>query len=450
MGPPKKGVNVSERVELGVFGSLEPGIAKVGKIQVSGLDPETSDHIMAPGMARANGAMAMGNLRWRLGLLLCLVSLSPGCVGSSDWIRDQSEGSLAVTDGVVVEPWGEIDGEEVLRYTLDNGSMRVRIINYGATVTECIVPSADGPVDVVLGFDDIESYREKSPYFGCIVGRCANRIAQGKFELGGSTYTLATNNGAHHLHGGDRGFDKRIWESRPISTDRGNGVELRLISAAGEEGYPGEVRAAVRYILTPDQQLRVEMAAEASVATPVNLAHHSYWNLSGHDSGSCLDQQLQLECSSYTPAQDLIPTGEVAAVAGTPLDFTQSRTIGSQMDQLPKPGEPFYAGGYDHNFIVDGETGQLRLAATARSAKTGIVMKVYADQPGLQFYSGNFLGLEGGKGGAEYPQYSGYCLESQIWPDAINRRNIDSWPNVVLKPGELYTHVMSHDFSIVE
>lgn len=395
----------------------------------------------------------MGILQKQWGVcLLGLVLLSCGCTGKSEWIREQGERGVSVTDGVVVEPWGEIDGEEVLRYTLDNGSMKVRIIDYGATVTECLVPSGNGGglVDVVLGFDDLDSYREKSPYFGCIVGRCANRIAVGKFELNGSSYTLATNNGPHHLHGGNRGFDKRIWESKPILSDRGHGVEMRLVSEAGDQGYPGEVRAAVRYILTSSNQLRVEMAAESSVATPVNLAHHSYWNLSGHESGSSLDQELQLQCSNFTPAQDLIPTGEVAAVAGTPMDFTTPRAIGSQMDQLPKPGEPFYAGGYDHNFVVDGVADAFREVAMVRSGKTGIVMKVYADQPGVQFYSGNFLDLSGGKGGATYPQYSGFCLESQIWPDAINRRDVEGWPNVVLKPGDLYTHTMSHDFSVAE
>jgi len=395
----------------------------------------------------------MGILQKQWGVwLLALVLLASGCVGSSEWIREQGERGASVVDGVIVEPWGEIDGEEVVRYTLDNGSMKVRIINYGATVTECLVPSAAGGelVDVVLGFDDLDGYREKSPYFGCIVGRCANRIAAGKFELNDSSYTLATNNGPHHLHGGNRGFDKRIWESKPIQSNRGPGVELRLVSEPGDQGYPGEVRAAVRYILTGANQLRVEMAAESSMETPVNLAHHSYWNLAGHESGSTLDQELLLRCSRYTPAQDLIPTGEVAPVAGTPLDFTTSRAIGSQMDQLPKPGEPFYAGGYDHNFVVDGEEGALREVAVARSGKTGIVMTVFADQPGLQFYSGNFLDIAGGKGGASYPQYSGFCLESQIWPDAINRRDVAGWPNVVLKPRELYTHTMSHNFSIEE
>ncbi|OUU23996.1 MAG: hypothetical protein CBC13_04340 [Planctomycetia bacterium TMED53] len=395
----------------------------------------------------------MGILRCPSAWVLAgILATALGCIGEAEWIRDPGDGGVAVTDGIVVEPWGEIDGEAVQRYTLDNGSMRVRIIDYGATVTECLVPSKNGDelVDVVLGFDDLEGYMERSPYFGCIVGRCANRIANGKFELGGSTYTLATNNGPHHLHGGDKGFDKRIWESRPISSEKGIGVEMRLISLPGDEGYPGEVRAAVRYILTPDQQLRVEMAAEAGVSTPVNLAHHSYWNLAGHGSGSCLDQELQLQCSKYTPAQDLIPTGEIAAVSGTPMDFTKSRAIGSQLDQLPKPGEPFYAGGYDHNYVIDGEWGVLRLAAKASSAKTGIVMNVYADQPGLQFYSGNFLDNVSGKGGATYPQYGGFCLESQIWPDAINRRDLKDWPNVVLNPGELYTHTMVHEFSVVD
>ncbi|MDG2083998.1 MAG: galactose mutarotase [Planctomycetota bacterium] len=389
-------------------------------------------------------------LTWSLNAILIVAAVGlVGCSTGGEWIKNNEDGGPSVVGGIIVEPWGEIEGEPVQRYTLDNGQMLVRLIDYGATLTECLIPGKkDGkPVDVVLGFDDLEGYIERSPYFGCIVGRCANRIAFGKFDWGGRQFTLATNNGDHHLHGGDKGFDKRIWDSQPIVVDGGTGVEFRLVSESGEEGYPGEVRVAVRYILTNDDQIRIEMAAESSEETPVNLAHHSYWNLGGHDSGTVLDQELMLNCSRYTPALDLIPTGDVSPVKGTPLDFTRGKKIGADLNQLPKPGEPFYAGGYDHNFVVDGEQGELRLAAKASDKNTGIQMEVWSDQPGLQFYSGNFLDNVSGKSGAVYPQYGGFCLESQIWPDAIHRHTQAGWPKVILKPGDLYTHTMVHQFS---
>ncbi|MEC9476308.1 MAG: aldose epimerase family protein [Planctomycetota bacterium] len=373
-----------------------------------------------------------------------------GCQGTTGAWLTSAEGEMgpAVKNGIVIEPWGEIDGKAVHRYTLDNGRMRIRISDYGATVTECLIPGNNGKfTDVVLGFDSVEDYIERSPYFGCIVGRCANRIAGGRFTLDGTEQVLATNNGEHHLHGGENGFDKKIWEAKPISTDDGMGVEMVLTSASGEEGYPGEVQAAVRYILTTEDTLRVEMAASSDRATPVNLAHHSYWNLAGHDSGTVLDQELTLACSRYTPAQNLIPTGEIAAVSGTPLDFTTGKKIGASIDQLPGDGEGD-PGGFDHNFVIDGNPGTLRFAARAIDPASGTTMEVWTDQPGIQFYSGNFLDGVAGKNGAMYHKHGGFCLESQIWPDAINKQDNDSWPSVVLRPGEIYTHIMEHRFDL--
>ncbi len=380
-------------------------------------------------------------------LLLLTTTILIGCQGPGSWITDSGDGrGPAVTDGIVVEPWGEIDGKDVQRYTLDNGRMRVRIIDYGATVTECLVPGPDGElIDVVLGFDDIQGYTERSPYFGCIVGRCANRIAGGRFTLDGTEHSLATNNGEHHLHGGDKGFDKHIWSARPIETESGLGVELTLTSDDGDEGYPGRVHAAVRYILTDEDVLRVEMAAETNKNTPVNLAHHSYWNLAGHSSGTVLDQILTLNCSRYTPAQNLIPTGEIATVKGTPLDFTAGKAMGAEISGLPGDGDGD-PGGYDHNFIVDGDAGVMRFAARVEEPNHGISMEVWTDQPGIQFYSGNFLDQVAGKAGASYPKHGGFCLESQIWPDAIHKEGEPNWPSVILKPGETYLHSMEHRF----
>jgi len=376
-----------------------------------------------------------------------------GCQGTGAWLTS-SEGEMgpAVENGIVVEPWGQIDGTAVHRYTLDNGRMRVRLTDYGATVTECLVPGSHGTLtDIVLGFDAVDGYVDRSPYFGSIVGRCANRIAGGRFTLDDAEQVLATNNGEHHLHGGEKGFDKKIWDAKPINTEDGIGVEMVLTSADGDEGYPGEVRAAVRYILTQDDTLRIEMAASTDRATPVNLAHHSYWNLAGHDSGTILDQQLMLQCTRYTPAENLIPTGEIAVVAGTPLDFTTAKSIGQDIGQLPGDGadDP---GGFDHNFVIDGfslaEAGALRFAARAVDPASGRAMEIWTDQPGIQFYSGNFLDGVAGKKGAVYQKHGAFCLESQLWPDAINKQDNDAWPSVVLRPGEIYTHVMEHRFDL--
>ena len=373
------------------------------------------------------------------------------CQGPGAWITEDDDGmGPAVTDGIVVDPWGQIDGVNVQRFTLDNGRMRVRIIDYGATVTECLVPGANGELtDIVLGFDDLTGYLERSPYFGCIVGRCANRIDGGLFTLDGNEHSLATNNGEHHLHGGVKGFDKHIWSARPISRDDGMGVEMVLTSADGDEGYPGQVHASVRYILTTDDVLRIEMSAQTDRSTPVNLAHHSYWNLAGHSSGSMLEQVLTLNCSRYTPGENLIPTGEITAVSGSALDFTSGKAIGTDIGDLPASGDGD-PGGYDHNFVIDGfslsEAGALRFAARAIDPASGTSMEIWTDQPGIQFYSGNFLDGVAGKKGAVYQKHAAFCLESQLWPDAINKQDNGAWPAVVLRPGETYTHVMEHRF----
>lgn len=384
-------------------------------------------------------------------LLLSAVIATVSCQGPGEWIRETKDGmGPAVTDGIVVEPWGQIDGVKIQRFTLDNGRMRVRIIDYGATVTECLVPGPEGEmIDIVLGFDDLAGYIERSQYFGCIVGRCANRIDSGKFTLDGTEYALATNNGDHHLHGGVKGFDKSIWGARPLASDDGIGIELLLTSADGDEGYPGEVHATVRYTLTDDDVLRVEMTAETDRATPVNLAHHSYWNLAGHSSGSMLDQLLTLNCSRYTAGENLIPTGEIAPVSGTALDFTSAKAIGTDIAALPGSGDGD-PGGYDHNFVIDGfslkETGTLRFAARASDRASGNSMEIWTDQPGIQFYSGNFLDGVAGKKGAVYQKHGAFCLESQLWPDAINKQDNGAWPSVILQPGSTYRHTMEHRF----
>ncbi len=348
--------------------------------------------------------------------------------------------------GIATEAWGEIDGQGVALYTLDNGRIRARISNFGGTVTELHVPDRDGNfADIVLGFDSLDGYVSRSPYFGCMVGRVGNRIAGGSFELNGEVYDLPKNNGPHHLHGGERGFDKVVWTSDAEMTPDGPELHLQYRSPDGEQGYPGTLDVHVIYTLTYDDELRIVMTARADRATPVNIVHHSYWNLAGHQSGDVLGQNLQLAAERYTPADaTLIPTGALDPVAGTPFDFRVSRAIGSEIAALPPRGED--PGGYDVNYVVDGDFGVLRAAARAVDPESGRVLEVYSDAPGIQFYSGNFLDGITGKGGAVYQKHAGFCLESQIFPDAVHQQGTPGWPTVILQPGSVYRHVMVHRF----
>jgi len=363
--------------------------------------------------------------------LIALAGMVAGCQGGG---------------AMQVESFGEIEGREAQLYTLTNESGAfVKITNYGATVTELHVPDRDGAMgDVVLGFDTVEEYPEKSQYFGCTAGRCANRIAKGQFQIDGQRYQLATNNGPNHLHGGERGFDKVLWDAQPGA---GNSLVLTYVSPDGEEGYPGEVRAKVIYAWTDDNELIVEMEATTDAPTVVNMVHHSYWNLDGHDSGTILDHELQIVAERYTPTDEtLIPTGELSPVAGTPYDFRSAKRIGRDIGSIPTVG-PDDPGGYDLNYVVDGGASEMRLMARVVGADSGRVMEIEADQPGIQFYSGNFIDGVVGKGGAVYPKNAALCLESQYFPDSINKQG-PGWADVVLRPGEVYRHRMVHRFGV--
>lgn len=341
---------------------------------------------------------------------------------------------------------GADDGDR--RITLRNGrGMEVELMELGATVTRVVVPDRDGrPTDVVLGFDTTQEYPEKSQYFGCTVGRVGNRIANGFFELDGTGYEVARNNGENHLHGGVVGFDKRLWSAEEMVTGKGPGVRFTMTSPDGDEGYPGRLDAEVVYILTEAGELVVEMGAVCDAPTPVNLVHHTYWNLGGHGSGSVLDETLQINASQYTPVDaGFIPTGEIAAVEGTALDFRQPRTIGRDIGAFPEKGED--PGGYDHNLCLDGDPDMMRKVARLSDPDTGIVMVIETNQPGIQFYTGNFLNGMAGKGGVIYDKFGGLCLETQAYPDSINWRGEPGWPNVVLRPGETYEHRMVHRFT---
>jgi len=342
---------------------------------------------------------------------------------------------------VTQRDFGKVGERAVSLYTLKNQhGLTAKLMTYGATLTELDLPDRHGQfADVVLGFDSVDEYVKSSPYFGATIGRVANRIKNAKFELNGKTYPLAANNPPNHLHGGTRGWDKVIWDAEIVPNH--TAVTFKYISKAGEEGYPGTVSAQVTYTLTDTDELRVEFAATTDAPTPLNLAHHSYWNLAGQGSGTILDHELMLNADRYTPG-DLVPDGSVKPVKGTPFDFTSPKPIGKDIQRAG--GHPV---GFDSNFIVNGDPKALRLVAKLKDPKSGRVLTLSADQPGVQFYSGNFLdGTVKGKGGAVYPQYAAVCLETQKFPNAIN---VPAWKeSVVLNPGQTYTHTMVHAFSV--
>ncbi len=342
------------------------------------------------------------------------------------------------------QAFGEADGQAIDLYVLKNGPLLAKVMTYGALLTELHVPDRAGrSANVVLGFDKLRQYLEPHPYFGATIGRFGNRIAGGQFTLGGRTFTLAKNNGANHLHGGIKGFDKVVWKARSGVGNVGPFVTMTHHSADGDEGYPGALDVAVTYTLESGA-LRIEYRAEASVAaTPVNLTNHSYFNLRGAGRGDVLRHEVTLNAARYTPVNEaLIPTGMIAPVAGTSLDFTAPRVIGAGFAEMA--GEP---GGYDHNFVLNQSApGQMTLAARVREPETGRVMEVLTTEPGVQFYTGNFLdGTISGSGGV-YAKHAGFCLETQHFPDSVNR---PEFPTTILRPGQMFQSATLHRFSAV-
>lgn len=342
------------------------------------------------------------------------------------------------------EAFGKLeDGTRVTAYTLINkNGMSAKIIDYGGIVTELHVPDAKGNfADVALGFDSMEGYLKGSPYFGTIVGRVANRVAKGTFTLYGKTYKLAVNNGPNALHGGLKGFDKVMWTAKPQLTGLGPALTLNFASKDGEEGYPGTLQAQVTYTLTVDNALRIDYQATTDKATPVNLTNHSYFNLAGHDSGTILNQILELKADKYTPADEtLIPTGKIEPVTGTPFDFTKPTAMGARIKELT--GKPQ---GYDLNMVHSmTKSDQPELVAKVTDPKSGRTMEMLTTQPGVQFYTGNFLdSTNKGKGGHVYNQYEGFCLEAQFFPDSPNQKE---FPSIILNPGETYTQTTIYRF----
>jgi aldose 1-epimerase len=339
------------------------------------------------------------------------------------------------------------DGRPVDLYILANDSgMEAAITNYGATVVSLKVPDRLGKLaDVVLGYDNVSDYASGKAYFGAIIGRYGNRIAHGKFELGGASYTLARNDGENHLHGGNQGFNKRLWTAKDVSGGAGRALELTYVSKDGEEGYPGNLSVRVVYTLTSHDELKIDYSATTDKPTVVNLTNHSYFNLAGEGNGDILQHQLMIHADRFTPVDaTLIPTGELRKVRGTPFDFSTPTAIGARINDDDEQLK--FAKGYDHNWVLTaGKPGTLALAARLYESKSGRVLEVWTTQPGIQFYTGNFLNADvHGKSGKTYGFRSALCLETQHFPDSPNH---PGFPSTVLEPGQHYHSITVYKFS---
>lgn len=325
--------------------------------------------------------------------------------------------------------WGELDGKPVYLYTLTNeNGVEVKITNYGGIITSWMVPDRNGKMgNIVLGFDSLSGYLAKPPYFGAIIGRYGNRIGKGKFTIDSTTYTLATNNGENHLHGGNKGFDKVVWDAVP--DDSSATLTLSYLSKDGEEGYPGNLKITVTYSLTDHDELEIDYTAETDKATVVNLTSHSYFNLTADVANDILGHSLQVNAAQYTPVDaGLIPTGELRDVKGTPFDFQTPHTIGERIAAVE--------GGYDHNFVLTRKSNAIERAATLADSVSGRVLEVYTTEPGMQFYSGNFLdGTFKTAEGKAINKHAALCLETQHYPDSPNKPD---FPSTLLRPGDKY------------
>tara|TARA_R110002096_G_scaffold215310_15_gene403190 strand:+ start:9648 stop:10763 length:1116 start_codon:yes stop_codon:yes gene_type:complete len=363
-----------------------------------------------------------------------------------------TENSFA-SGSITWKPFGKVDDQDVKLYTLTNSNgVSVSITNYGGIVTSILVPDQNGILgDVVLGYHSVEEYVAGSPYFGCITGRYANRIANGKFSIDGKEYQLAINNPPNHLHGGEKGFDKQIWEARAVAGKERSSVILTHTSPDGDEGYPGNLKMRVIYTLTHQNALRIQYYAESDKKTVVNLTNHTYFNLAGEGSGDILKHRMRIVAGRYTPVdENLIPTG-IALLDGTPLDFRKATPIGKRIgedhDHLK------FGLGYDHNYVVgDARQETPSLVAVVTEPNSGRMLKVFTTEPGLQFYSGNFLdGSNVGKSGKAYEYRNGFCLEAQIFPDSPNHENKgEGYTTAILKPGKTYTQTTVYRFDVVK
>lgn len=379
--------------------------------------------------------------KWQWLAILTATFGAAALVGCSGLERNQpSRGQI------MRQPFGKTkDGTPVDLYTLKNNKgMEVGICNYGGLIIFLKVPDRSGQfTDVVLGYDKLDDYIKDSPYFGALIGRYGNRIAKGKFTLNGKEYTLAINNDPNALHGGFKGFDKVVWEARLLASFDGPALELKYVSPDGEEGYPGNLAVTVIYTLTADNALKIEYTAVTDKDTVVNLTAHSYFNLAGK--GNILNHVVMIPADTFTPVDStLIPTGELRPVAGTPFDFRTPTAIGARINQDDEQLK--FGKGYDHNWVINKQPGELTLMGRVSEPTSGRVLEVWSTEPGLQFYSGNFLnGKNVGKGGWVYNFRNGFCMEPQHFPDSPNK---PSFPSVVLKPDQVYQNTIIYKFSV--
>jgi aldose 1-epimerase len=373
-------------------------------------------------------------------VLAAAIIYAGGCCGTKCCAKKNKEqGKMSVK----VEPFGKTaDGQTVDIVTMTNSNGLVaKVTNYGGILVSMETPDRNGKMgDIVFGFDNLDGYLKSHPYFGAIVGRYGNRIGNAKFTLDGKEYKLAANNGINSLHGGIKGFDKVVWKIEKAKAE-GDEAELELsyTSKDGEEGFPGNLKCIVSYTLTADNKLEMEYEATTDKPTVVNLTNHSYWNLAGQGNGDILGHELMINADKYTPVdKNLIPTGELKSVKDTPMDFTKSMTIGSRINQVD-------IGGYDHNFVLKGKAGKMKLVAKVYEPTSGREMKIETTEPGVQFYTSNFLdGSLKGKDGKVYNKHGALCLETQHFPDSPNK---PEFPSVVLRPGEKYETETVHTFS---
>lgn len=333
------------------------------------------------------------------------------------------------------------DGQTIKKFTIRNANgISCTVISYGAILTSFKMPDSYGSEEeITLGFNTLEEYMTGNPYFGATIGRYSNRIAKGTFTLNGIQYNLACNeNGINHLHGGNKGFDKVVWKAKSFKDAKNTGVKFTYFSPDDEEGYPGNLKVCVTYSLNDKNELKLEYWAQTDKSTPVSLTNHAFWNLSGAGSGTILDHELTLNCLQYLPVDEtLIPTGEFKDVSGTPMDFTYSKTIGKEFRDVP--------GGYDHCYVVAPSDQDLKLAAILYDPRSGRSMEVLTTQPGIQFYTGNFLDNVKGANGKIFKKHGALCLETQSLPDSVNH---PEFPSSILKPGETYQHITVHRFFI--
>lgn len=341
--------------------------------------------------------------------------------------------------------WGTVEGKQVEIFSLDLGQgCSADITNYGAAIVNLFVPDREGNLaDVVLGYDCLEDYQNCTVSLGVVVGRHANRIADAKFTLGKKTYQLAANIGKHHLHGGPTGFGNLVWDPEIIQVEGRDALQLKLFSPDGHEGYPGNLEVEVTYSSTGTGGLRIDYWAKSDQDTVVNLTNHAYFNLKGHDQGLILDHELQIFADFFTRNDaDSLPTGEILQVAGTPLDFRTKKLIGAEIEAEHE--QIRFGSGYDHNWVLGRSGSGLEKAARVEHSPTGRILEVYTTKPGVQFYSGNFLAGRSGKGGAVYAKRSGFCLETQYFPNSLKYSH---FPSAILKAGEIYQHSTIYQFS---